>query len=116
MAGFCGTRRQNDDFQRQQRGGREKIRAIALIRFSAIYKRRVIFFTTDQKEQLVSVLVDTEQSCLSKITGKPRFNIKKAIESGDINALQQEQNNLLGDETKAGELNHQLRQRRGRRH
>ncbi|MGB7582580.1 MAG: hypothetical protein WBL85_09060 [Sedimentisphaerales bacterium] len=58
-----------------------------------------------QKEQLVSVLVETEQSCLSKITGKPRFNIKKAIESGDINALQQEHNNLLGDETKAGELN-----------
>jgi hypothetical protein len=59
----------------------------------------------DQKEQLVSVLVDTEQSCLSKITGKPRFNIKKAIEAGDLNALQQEANNLLGDETKAGELN-----------
>jgi hypothetical protein len=59
----------------------------------------------DQKEQLVSVLVETEQSCLSKITGKPRFNIKKAIESGDINTLREEHNNLLGDETKAGELN-----------
>jgi hypothetical protein len=58
-----------------------------------------------QKGQLVSVLVDTEQSCLNKITGKTRFGIKKAIESGDINALQQEHNNLLGDETKAGELN-----------
>ena len=58
-----------------------------------------------QKGQLVSVLVDTEQSCLSKITGKPRFNIKKAIESGDISALQREHNNLLGDGTKAGELN-----------
>jgi hypothetical protein len=58
-----------------------------------------------QKEQLVSVLVETEQSCLSKIMGKPRFDIKKAIEFGDISDLQQEHNNLLGDETKAGELN-----------
>ncbi|MGA2324544.1 MAG: hypothetical protein ABSG22_11950 [Sedimentisphaerales bacterium] len=58
-----------------------------------------------QKEQLVSVLVETEKSCLSKISGKPRFGIKKAIESGDTNALQQEHNNLLGDGTKAGELN-----------
>ena len=41
----------------------------------------------DQKEQLVSVLVDTEQSCLSKISGKPRFDIKKAIESGDSERL-----------------------------
>jgi hypothetical protein len=57
-----------------------------------------------QKEQLVSVLVETEKSCLSKISGKPRFGIKKAIESGDIKVLQQEHNNLLGDETKAGEL------------
>ncbi len=58
-----------------------------------------------QKEQLVSVLVCTEQNCLSKITGKPRFEIKKAIESADANALQQAQNTLLGDQTKAGELN-----------
>ena len=58
-----------------------------------------------QKEQLVSVLVETEKSCLSKISGKPRFGIKKAIESGDTNALQQEHNNILGDGTKAGELN-----------
>ena len=58
-----------------------------------------------QKEQLVSVLVETEKSCLSKISGKPRFGIKKAIESGDTNVLQQEHNNILGDGTKAGELN-----------
>jgi hypothetical protein len=63
------------------------------------------FLADDQKGQLVSVLVDTEKNSLSKMAGKPRFSIKKAIESGDINALQQEHNNLLGDETKAGELN-----------
>jgi hypothetical protein len=62
--------------------------------------------TDEQKEQLVSVLVETEKSCLSKITGKlPRFGIKKAIESGDASALQKEHNDILGDGTKAGELN-----------
>jgi hypothetical protein len=62
--------------------------------------------TDVQKEQLVSVLVETEKSCLSKIAGKPpQFGIKKAIESVDANALQQEHNDILGDETKAGELN-----------
>ena len=69
------------------------------------YIKGADFLYADQKGQLISVLVDTEQSCLSKITGKPRFNVKRAIESGDIKALQQEHNDLLGDETKAGELN-----------
>jgi hypothetical protein len=63
------------------------------------------YLYADQKEQLVSVLVDTEQSCLSKITGKPRFDIKRAIEAGDNLALQKEHDKLLGNETKAGELN-----------
>jgi hypothetical protein len=58
-----------------------------------------------QKEQLVSILVETEKSCLTKLTGKPRFGIKKAIESGDSDALLREHNNLLGSETKSGELN-----------
>jgi len=58
-----------------------------------------------QKEQLVSVLVETEKTSLSKISGKLRFGIKKAIESGDTSALQKEHNDILGDETKAGELN-----------
>ena len=69
------------------------------------YIKGVEVLDAAQKEQLVSVLVETEKSCLSKISGKPRFGIKKAIESGDTNVLQQEHNNILGDGTKAGELN-----------
>ncbi len=57
-----------------------------------------------QKEQLVSVLVETERTCLPKLTGKPSFGIKKAIESGDLAALLEEHNNLLGDATKEGQL------------
>ena len=58
-----------------------------------------------QKEQLASVLVETEKTSLSKILGKTRFGIKKAIESGDTNALQQEHNSVFGEGMKAGELN-----------
>ena len=57
-----------------------------------------------QKEQLVSVLVDTEKNCLAKLTGKPQGGIRRAIETGDLNALQQEHNNLLGSEIKRGQL------------
>jgi hypothetical protein len=69
------------------------------------YIKGVEILDAAQKEQLASVLVETEKSCLSKILGKPRFGIKKAIESGDINALQREYNSIFGDGTKTGELN-----------
>jgi hypothetical protein len=57
-----------------------------------------------QKTQLISVLVETEKNCLPKLTGKPSISIKRAIETSDNKALQQEHNNLLGDETKAGQM------------
>ena len=58
-----------------------------------------------QKEQLASVLVDTEKNCLPKLIKKQvLFGIKKAIEAGDLNALLIEHNNLLGDATKQGVL------------
>ncbi|MFH1370822.1 MAG: hypothetical protein ABII09_05995 [Planctomycetota bacterium] len=61
-----------------------------------------------QKEQLVSVLVETERTCLPKLTGKPSFGIKRAIESGDFTVLLEEHNNLLGDSTKQGQLPAQI--------
>ncbi|MBN2018649.1 MAG: hypothetical protein JW749_00305 [Sedimentisphaerales bacterium] len=57
-----------------------------------------------QKEQLVSVLLETEKNCLTKFIKKPSFAFKKAIEAGDLNALLAEHNNLLGDTTKQGIL------------
>jgi hypothetical protein len=57
-----------------------------------------------QKEQLVTVLIEIEKDCLPKLTGKSLATIKKAIESGDLNSLTQESNNLLGSETKPGLL------------
>jgi hypothetical protein len=61
-----------------------------------------------QKEQLVSVLVETERTCLAKLTGKPSFGIKKALESGDLTALREEHNTLLGDANKQGVLPAQI--------
>jgi hypothetical protein len=57
-----------------------------------------------QKEQLVSVLVETEQKCLPKLLKKQSIGIKKAIESGDLNALASEHNTLLGDALHQGTL------------
>ncbi|MGD0077812.1 MAG: hypothetical protein ABSB91_04185 [Sedimentisphaerales bacterium] len=57
-----------------------------------------------QKTQLISVLVETEKSCLPKLTGKPSISIKRAIETSDNKALQQEYIDLLGEGTRAGQL------------
>ena len=57
-----------------------------------------------QKEHLASVLVEAEKSCLSKLIGKSSSDIRKAIESSDINVLSREHNNLLGDSAKPGLL------------
>ncbi len=76
--------------------------------FSYVFQRYIKGgdrLSQSQKEQLVSVLVETEKASLNKLIGKPRSGIKKAIESSDSNALLQEHNNLLGNETKPGELN-----------
>jgi hypothetical protein len=57
-----------------------------------------------QKTHLISVMVETEKNCIPKLTGKPSFAIKKAIEASDNKALQQEYINLFGDQTKPRQL------------
>lgn len=57
-----------------------------------------------EKTQLISVLVETEKNCLPKLTGKPSFGIKKAIEASDNKALQQEYIDLLGDQARPRQL------------
>jgi len=60
--------------------------------------------SSTEKNYLVSVLVETEDKCLGKLLERPQTVIKRAIERGDYQALLQEHNRLLGDETKRGEL------------
>lgn len=75
--------------------------------FSYVFQRYIKgadVLNQSQKEQLVSVLVEIERTSLPKLTGKPSFGIKRAIESGDFTGLREEHNNLLGDTTKEGQL------------
>ena len=53
---------------------------------------------------LASVLVETEQQCLSKLLSGPQTSITRAVEAGDANALQAEHDRLLGSANQAGAL------------
>jgi len=56
------------------------------------------------KNQLASVLVETEDKCIGKLLGRPQSTIKRAVERKDFALLSQEHDNLLGNETGAGQL------------
>jgi hypothetical protein len=53
---------------------------------------------------LASVLVETEQQCISKLLSGPQTAITRAVEAGDLNALQAEHDRLLGSANQAGAL------------
>ncbi|MCJ7776946.1 MAG: hypothetical protein MUP16_01350, partial [Sedimentisphaerales bacterium] len=57
-----------------------------------------------QKNQLASVLVETEMSIISKRSKVSQSVVKNAVEQNDYTALLQEHSRLLGDETRAGQL------------
>jgi hypothetical protein len=57
-----------------------------------------------EKNQLISVLLETEQSCIGKLLDIPQSIIQKAVEQNDLTALMLEHNRLLGDETSPGKL------------
>ncbi|MHC4259547.1 MAG: hypothetical protein ACYSTF_03940 [Planctomycetota bacterium] len=65
-----------------------------------------------QKHQLVSVLVETEKSCVSKLLEMPQSSIvgiRKAIENEDYRDLLQEHDKLLGSGTRPGLLPSKLK-------
>ena len=62
------------------------------------------YLSDTEKQQLVSVLVETEDKYIGKLLGMPQSVIKRAIENDDYSALLLEHNRLLGDETRAGRL------------
>ncbi len=61
-----------------------------------------------QKNQLASVLVETEASCIVRRLKVTQSVVKNAVEQGDFAALMQEHGRMLGDETKAGQLSLKL--------
>ena len=60
--------------------------------------------TDTQKQQLASVLVETENYCIWKLLGTPQAAIKRAVEQDDYMGLMTEHNSLLGDQTQPGQL------------
>ena len=67
------------------------------------------FLSPVEKDQLATVLVETEKSFISKFSGIQQTTIKRAVETDDYVALWAEHNRLLGDESKAGELPEKLK-------
>jgi hypothetical protein len=57
----------------------------------------------EQKQKLVSVIVEIEAQCISKLFG-PQGTIKRAIEARDFEGLKKEHNLLLGNSDKEGRL------------
>ncbi len=62
-----------------------------------------------QQGQLASVIVETEDKCISKLLGRTQTGIKRAIEADDTTALLREHDRLLGDETSTGQLPSKLK-------
>jgi len=66
------------------------------------------FLSETQREQISSVLVGIENSCIWRLLGVPQAKIKRAIEQSDYMALLEEHSRLFGDETRPGQLSLKL--------
>jgi len=82
----------------------------AAVRFAQLYSfvmQRYVkgkgLLSDSQKQQLASVLVETEDKCISRILS-PQSVIKRAVERDDFAAIIMEHNRLLGNATTAGQL------------
>lgn len=56
------------------------------------------------RNYLASVLLETEEQCLSKLLGGTQTGIRRALEAGDLKALQTEHDRLLGGANQQGAL------------
>lgn len=56
------------------------------------------------RNYLASVLIETEEQCLSKLLGGTQTGIRRALEAADLNALQAEHDRLLGGANQPGAL------------
>jgi hypothetical protein len=62
------------------------------------------------KQQLASVIVETEKQCIGKLLGgEPWFSIRRAVEGNDFSELRKEHDKLLGSASTAGALVSKLR-------
>lgn len=66
-------------------------------------KERAIL-NDDQKRGLLSVIIETEDKCISRLMERPQTTIRRAVERDSMTALLEEHNKLLGADTAAGQL------------
>jgi len=59
-----------------------------------------------QKQNLASVIIDIEEQCITRLLGLSRSQgtLRRAIERNTLEALSDEHNKLLGDDTSTGQL------------
>jgi hypothetical protein len=60
--------------------------------------------TDQQKQDLISIIVETEDTCITKLTSQPQTGLRRAIERGDMELLMAEHDRLLGAATQKGVL------------
>ena len=58
----------------------------------------------DQKRGLLSVIIETEDKCVSRLMERPQTTIRRAVERDSMTALLDEHNKLLGADAAAGQL------------
>jgi hypothetical protein len=60
----------------------------------------------NQKQHLASVIIEIEEQCITRLLGLSRSQgaLRRAIEKNNLEALFDEHNKLLGDETSTGQL------------
>ncbi len=68
------------------------------------YAKTQTELTVQQKQDLISIIVETENTCVSGLTKEPQTTLRRAIERGDITALMTEHDRLLGSATEKGVL------------
>jgi len=57
-----------------------------------------------QKSHLASVLVETEDKCISRLLAKPQLTIRRALERNNVQAILAEHDRILGTATTPGQL------------
>lgn len=79
--------------------------------YSYVIERYILgekVLSTEQKRNLASVIVEVENTVVSKLTDRPEERLKKAVEDKKPAVLESERQLLLGSVTKAGQLSTKL--------
>ncbi len=68
------------------------------------YAKNQAQLTDQQKEDLISIIAETEDKCITKLTKQPQVALRRALERGDVTILMTEHDALLGSATQKGTL------------